>query len=769
MMSSRFDWLSDDESSWEPELANPSSESKRRRKRSISRILLALALIVVPAGIIILLSLNRTIDSTNERVTADVIAAHNLVKKAVNNGDIDLFDTMISSNHENWHRIQLKLFRHQLIVDRDSFGLVIPSNSTAELENYPARVELSPDLDSAEVIDYQPYLSQVVSAEPIPILLEKSSFYEHNGEGWIVAPIPDPDAYWGDWLKVRFGPLSVTYPARDEDYIERLGKDLAALVQLVCAHESINCPVDFTLRLLFARDLDSLMRLNDNYRTLGLSSGYAAYRIVLPAPSLIGIPTNESGYRALFHGYGSWIAAILVNRYGLEQGEDVEQLVISYLKDWGLNPPPMPKPPTSQVARNNPPPPISFPEQEVLMTCHGHTPAQAFLYDPGVDEWRVLQDFRNVPAIAKIINASNKSTRFPPDSQGFLIRNRQQVLGPSAWQAHLWLEGLGRLLIEDRESQILLADPVQMPSDPSHEYLVFYRFRVDKETSIDKPLVLNVNRCLESGCEYHELEGIPIWSPNHQHTLILSTDEKDQTILYHGDEFGNRLSIAGLGYAPTWLDNKMYAYIRAAPTAEGGLLAEGETELVVAHLHENADSGDGKVLLRASSLIAAVPINHQSRNLAINMAMNHPQRPNQWYLNATSIDVAGGSTEYVFMFDSESGSIKRMTHLTDKRFAYGFSLTENGRYLSLLAFDEDDLPSGEWELHVFDLESSVSDLSEKIFQTSTGYYHWSKDGEWLLLAEDGLFRLIAPGQNYVRQIQHNMGCHVVGWMEKTGG
>ena len=96
-------------------------------------------------------------------------------------------------------------------------------------------------------------------------------------------------------------------------------------------------------------------------------------------------------------------------------------------------------------------------------------------------------------------------------------------------------------------------------------------------------------------------------------------------------------------------------------------------------------------------------------------------------------------------------------------------MTENGRYLSLLAFDEDDLPSGEWELHVFDLESSVSDLSEKIFQTSTGYYHWSKDGEWLLLAEDGLFRLIAPGQNYERQIQHNMGCHIVGWMENASG
>ena len=89
MMSSRFDWLSDDESSWKPELANPPSESKRRRKRSISRILLALALIAVPAGIIILLSLNRKIDSANVRVTADVIAAHNLVKQALNTGDID--------------------------------------------------------------------------------------------------------------------------------------------------------------------------------------------------------------------------------------------------------------------------------------------------------------------------------------------------------------------------------------------------------------------------------------------------------------------------------------------------------------------------------------------------------------------------------------------------------------------------------------------------------------------------------------------------------
>jgi hypothetical protein len=87
----------------------------------------------------------------------------------------------------------------------------------------------------------------------------------------------------------------------------------------------------------------------------------------------------------------------------------------------------------------------------------------------------------------------------------------------------------------------------------------------------------------------------------------------------------------------------------------------------------------------------------------------------------------------------------------------------------LLAFDEGDLPGGEWELHVLDLESSDKDRLDKIFHTSTGYHHWSEDGQWLLLAEDGQFRLIAPGVNYERQIQHNLGCHVVGWMESPRG
>ena len=402
------------------------------------------------------------------------------------------------------------------------------------------------------------------------------------------------------------------------------------------------------------------------------------------------------------------------------------------------------------------------------MACNGYTPAQSFLYDPEADEWRLLQDFKNIPAIAKIITASNQSTRFPPDSQGFLIRNRQKVLGPSAWQAYLWLEGIGSLPIHDRESQILLADPIQMPSDPANEYLVFYRFSNDKETSLDKPLVLNVNRCLDGSCEFHETEGIPIWSPNHQHTLISAVDEKGRMNLYHGDEFGNRLSIVGAGYAPTWLDTKRYAYIRVVPTVEGGSLGRGETELIVAHLDEKADSDEGTVLLHASSLMAAVPINHITKELAITMAINHPQRPNQWFLSATSVNGAGVNTEYVFMFDSENGSIKLLTYLTGKRFSYGLTLTENGRYLSLLAFDEGDLPGGEWELHVINLESSESDQLEKVFKTSSGYYNWSKDGEWLLLAEDGLFRLIAPGVNYERQIQHNLGCNVVGWTENAG-
>ncbi|MGD2049360.1 MAG: hypothetical protein PVH03_07695, partial [Chloroflexota bacterium] len=713
-MASRFDWLSDDESSWEPEVVERPPGASRQGKRWKSRYLLALLFIAISAGIIIVVNLNHKITRTNDRVTADVLATHNLVKQAINTGDIDLFDTLIYSDYENWHRIQIELFRHWLLIDRESFGLITPSNSLAELEKYPTQVNLSPDLDSAEVIDYQLYLSQMISTEPIPILLERSSFYRHNGEGWILAPTRRQDGYWGEGLKAQFGRLRVTYSKRDEEYIGRLGEELADLVQQVCAQERIKCPVDFTLRLLFARDPSSLLRLNDNYRTLGLSSGYDAYRIVLPTPSLIGRPTDESSYQALFNGYGSWIAAILVNRYGLEYGEDVEQLMVSYLKEWGLVPPPMPKPPKSQSARNHPPPPFSFPDQEVLMTCPGHTPIQAFVYGPEADEWRVLQDFENLPAMAKIITTSRQSTRFPPDSQGFLIRNRQQVLGPLAWQAYLWLEGLGSLSIENRESRILLADPAQIPSDPADEYLVFYRFSNDKGTSFDRPLVLNVRRCIEGGCEYYEPEGIPVWSPDQQHTLISALDENGQTILYHGDEYGDRLSIAGFGYAPTWLDDEMYAYIREIPPADGDHLAGGETELVVAGLDGNPDPGDGTVLLQAKSLITAVPKHHQTKDLAITMAMNHPRKPNQWFLSATSMDGPNDTTEYVFTYDNDNGSIKRLTYLSGKRFAYGFFLSENGRYLSLLAFDEGDLPGGEWELHVLDLESSDKDRLDKI-------------------------------------------------------
>lgn len=767
-MASRFDWLSDDENSWEPELSDSSSESTRRRKGLRSRFSLALILIVLLSSIILLGGLKYKVSNTNDRITADVLAAHNLVKQAINTGDVDLFDTVIYSNYENWHRMQIELFQHQLLVDRDSFGLVSSLNSLAELEEYPTKVNLSPDLDSAEVVDYQPYLSQMVSTEPTQILLERSSFYRHNGEGWIMAPTRGQDDYWGEWLKVRLGPLRITYPARDKDDIERLGEELAALVQQVCAQESIKCPVDFTLRLLFARDPSSLLRLNDNYRTLGLSSGYDAYRIVLPTPSLIGRPTDESSHQALYRGYGSWIAAILVNRYGLERGEDVEQLMTSYMKDWGLIPPPMPKPPTSQIIRNSPPPPISLPDQDILMTCPGHTPAQAFFYKPQGGEWRALKDLENLPAMAKIITTSRQSTRFPPDSQGFLIRNRQQVLGPLAWQAFLWLEGLGSLSIENRESRILLADPVQTPSDPANEYLVFYRFSNDKGASLEKPLVLNVRRCIEGGCEYYEPEGIPVWSPNQKHTLISALDEKGQRILYQGDEFGNRLSIAGFGYAPTWLDDEMYAYVRETPTVDGGA-SRGGTELVVDHLDGSSKPGDGTVLLQARSLLAAVPIYHQTKELAITMVLNHPRKPNQWFISAVSLDSPDGTKEYVFSYDSDHGLIKRLTYLSGKRFAYGLSLSENGRYLSLLAFDEGDLPGGDWELHVLDLESSERVGLEKIFHTSTGYYHWSEDGEWLLLAEDGQFRLIVPGVNYEQQIQHNLGCHVVGWMESPGG
>ena len=84
--------------------------------------------------------------------------------------------------------------------------------------------------------------------------------------------------------------LTLVYPKRDAAVAARLGVDLDALLDQMCAElEDLNCGSGLRVHLRLDTEPDSLLESNE-IETI-LTSGL---RLNLPAPTLIGTPTDES-------------------------------------------------------------------------------------------------------------------------------------------------------------------------------------------------------------------------------------------------------------------------------------------------------------------------------------------------------------------------------------------------------------------------------------------------------------------------------------------
>jgi hypothetical protein len=116
---------------------------------------------------------------------------------------------------------------------------------------------------------------------------------------------------------------------------------------------------------------------------------------------------------------------------------------------------------------------------------------------------------------------------------------------------------------------------------------------------------------------------------------------------------------------------------------------------------------------------------------------------------------------HLLLFNIRSGQLNLLFYQSNLQFSSPFHITDDGRYLTVPAFESGTL-SGGWQLLVFDLEQVGGNWQ---FHTGTAYFDWSADGDWLLIAEENALRLISPSHNQDRPIPHTLACHTVGWGE----
>jgi hypothetical protein len=305
---SQFNWQQDAEDHWEeivPYTPEPKPGPQRRRWWLVCLILLPLAL----AGWLVYRQANQRVAETTAVLTSDVLSSHNLLLQAIYNKDSDLFIALLSGRDAQWTATQEAMLPAGTFLNRPSFGLYAAFVREPDLtttENRLISLDFAPDLLSAELILSQPYTYTLPDGRTQTTTLQHTAVYRLGSQRWLYAP-PEAD-FWGGTHNHDRSQLIVVYPERDEELAQRLAGDLEQLLNQLCRTlDDINCPDDMVVTLVLSPDPEILVNLT-HAQTLWESG----LRVVLPTPTLVGLPVDDAGYEALLRGYSTQVAAAVI-------------------------------------------------------------------------------------------------------------------------------------------------------------------------------------------------------------------------------------------------------------------------------------------------------------------------------------------------------------------------------------------------------------------------------------------------------------------------
>lgn len=347
-----FDWQ-DGESRWDsdtddalsgvtptaadmaPQSAPDKAASGRRRYLWLG---LALSLLVGLGAIVGRLA-NNQIDEREALLIGEIEASYATILDANARQDRELFSTFLSGSDPDWVAAQQMLAADGLLLDRSAFGLTLAVDPAAS-GGAPAII-LSPDLLSAELTRPISYTVAIGNALTETVVLEQTAVFRLGEDRWLYAP-PAAD-FWGETLTDNGRYLTISYPERDTTLGRRLARELDAKLVEYCAAPQIQfggCPEDFEVAVVLSTHPRALVHSTDVLGRWQLSDP-----ILLPAPSLAGVPADEAAYRAMFRGYASQIVAAVAGDLAgwrcCDGGLYYSTLLDAQLRKLGLQPWPL--------------------------------------------------------------------------------------------------------------------------------------------------------------------------------------------------------------------------------------------------------------------------------------------------------------------------------------------------------------------------------------------------------------------------------------------
>ncbi|MCA9936111.1 MAG: hypothetical protein H6662_01105 [Ardenticatenaceae bacterium] len=754
----KFDWRTDEDAPWEEEIRAERPLPTPRRRYGL--LIIPLLIMVIAGGIYLLVHrVDQQVTAATQNVSSDVLAVHQLLAEAAQAEDTELFAAQLDSQDSLWFDTAQSLLEQNLFHNRASFWLWVDPSQTAESPT----VTLSPDLTEATVTERLPYLTKTASNETETIWLEQTAHYVLDNDHWLLTALPDDETFWGKWRTVEGRYVTITYSERDSAIGAQLAIDLDAYVAQLCAETAVPCRPNLEFRLRLSREFTNLLILAQSYRQINTVSMSlpSVYRMDLPTPTLLGWPSDDASYQALLRGYASWVTAVLTDR--LTRGNDTvpDRFILDQLVQIGLELPPAPN--FNLLPQE--PPPIPLPNQDLLVSCKANGASDLWVYQLDSNIWL---DAQNV--MGQLDPFLNITLAWPlPSDEGVLLFLRRVVNGDYHSQVVLWANGTETILADTAESFEVAAWLAPRMSR-NGRYLLLYQLIFNEDDTADSDVeqrfwLLDLQACIAGECVLQETDGVPFWSPDERHNLVVSIGPWPVNLRLN-DSSGTEIGVIGKGWDPFWLDDTRFGYVRTAAQAEE-FQAGNPVEIVLTDVTRVEDE---PTILLTTADFTALELGPMSRVTAVdqrifvNDILPVPGRDEliislvTWSAEpVTNTSIA----QYFYAYDIATDSLTPLFPTTDTT-TYPLSFAQDGRFLTVFTAGNSN-----WHLNLYDMQTANM-LQYNI--TPTQEYplpglDWSADEAWLVIADERMLRLIAPAHDYEYTIFHNYtGCRSANWI-----
>jgi hypothetical protein len=707
-MKAHFDWQTE-ESSLQGDAEFTANIPSSRRTLGCLTFTIILAVIIISAFIWLV---NDTQSNAVASVKEDVLLAFELRQQAAGVGDGELFSALLSSKDIAWKRDQERLFASNLINDRITLGLTANSPT---MDHYS--LDLSSDLQQAELSFVQEYRTgEVFGSDPEIKLLRTLTFDLEDGR-WKYAP-PDPP-FWGPWKEEEGKFISITYPERDSEFAAPLVNLIDGHLKGLCTNVReenqfgrVFCQGNERWRIRLRTDEEALLNLAESSKV-----GSSEFDFDLPTPTIVGVPLNEKDLGVYFKLYTKSIL------------QRMESALLTT---------------------------APFPDQHIYALCFQHPLSGQHLYqfDWRLRSWQSLlpqrpfQYLSAMPDDSVIMLAEDDTFTLIDGNMDADLADHKAIWEGNAHSLNLKLL-LGWVETSDAPYFLLMTLP---SSDNLPDYSG-----------------LDVLSCNVWSCLAEDLPGFPIPSLLSDASLFV---DGSTILLDPGD--GEEMHPLGDGFSPFWIDGETFGFVRFRGDMESGITTQVVLgELADRELHSVVDGFDLSTKTSSS----------QGDGLYIHDVIPNPADSNQLLISSTGIRENSGNY-FIFSLDisdnlAEAARTGLRLEVTRKSSLAGvpgllsptgfptFLPSENGRWLAITELNSLDRET--WTVLIHDLHSGITSEVGKNVLALPGTFpimDWSRDGQWLMIANREYLHFIAPGNGYEEFIAHDFdACSTVVWAE----